>query len=530
MPQEIELPDGSIAEFPDDMGDDQIAAVLKKQFQAPDSPPSSASPAAAAPRPPDLPEASYGVMDVLRQVPASLPDAPKQFAKYGLGLLKGGARMASRGLDQVVSSPMGLPGGGDALTGLTGMDRQRRMSEIDSMLGLAPGDSAEKVGGVVAEALPYFVPGGAARGASRAATAAGRFIEGGAKMLLEGGRSAAISRGLQGSTPEESLMAGAIGAAGQGVTNAADALVPALKRSAIDLFQKAVKPTREHLKVAVERIAPEAVKRGIKGSLAEITGEAKGKRDAAEKLIRSTYDRATASGKRFDATAIADSIDDLKRQFNIVGQGGGTIRPQAEAALDAIKERVLAQGGPGVGISPRDLWETRKAIDEIIAGASGAGFDVKKAGVKGASDRVSTAARRLMQDKLNTIDPTRLPKMNEEFGFWSDLYKGAKSSATRGVGQESPLWSTLVGSGVGAAAGGIAGKDKESAGIGAVIGAAGGKKALDLMRTPAWRTTSAAVRDAVADLIKKGRVDDAVALLGRSARAGASISGGLGDE
>lgn len=32
MPIEVELPDGSIAEFPDGMPDDQINAVLQRQF------------------------------------------------------------------------------------------------------------------------------------------------------------------------------------------------------------------------------------------------------------------------------------------------------------------------------------------------------------------------------------------------------------------------------------------------------------------------------------------------------------------
>jgi hypothetical protein len=35
MPKRVSLPDGSIGEFPDEMGDDQIAAVLRKQFSRP---------------------------------------------------------------------------------------------------------------------------------------------------------------------------------------------------------------------------------------------------------------------------------------------------------------------------------------------------------------------------------------------------------------------------------------------------------------------------------------------------------------
>ena len=35
--KEIDLPDGSIAEFPDGMSDDQIAAVLRRQFGNPEA-------------------------------------------------------------------------------------------------------------------------------------------------------------------------------------------------------------------------------------------------------------------------------------------------------------------------------------------------------------------------------------------------------------------------------------------------------------------------------------------------------------
>jgi len=475
-------------------------------------------PKPAGPPPAPLPEASYGFLDVLRQVPAALKDAPGELVNYGAGLLKGAGRQAVRGADKVLATPLGLGVGQDNLTALTGLDRQKRISRLDEMLGLRPGGGkAEKVGGVVSEAIPYFMPGaGAAKGAGL-----GRWA---LKAGAEGAKNAAIASGLQGATPFEAAGAGALGAVGQGITGAAEGAAPALRESAANLFQKAVQPAREHLKVAVERIAPEAVKRGIRGSLPEITSEAGNQVKKLGGKLESVYDRATGQGKDFDAIQLVQQIDDLRNLFKLRGAGGGTIRPQADAALDAIGQRVMAQGER---INPRDLWETRKALDEIIAGASGAGFDVTQYGTKGATKRVSKAAGGLLQRELNTVDP-RLAKLNKEFGFWNDLWKGAKATKTRRVGQESPLTSALVGSGVGAAVGGVTGQTKESAGLGALVGAAGGKKALDLMRTPAWRTASAQMRNVAANLIESGRIDDAIALLGKGIGRGAPAF--LGDE
>lgn len=471
----------------------------------------SPAPPQMRPKPAALPEARFGAMDLLRAVPGAMKDAPREALNYGTGLLKGAGRMAARGADAVLATPMGLGVGMDSLQGLTGLDRQQRIAKIDSMLGLAPKGSAQKVGGVVAEAIPYFTPGAVGKGVGALG-----------KMALEGGKAAAIASGLQGATPGEAAAAGVLGGVGQGITSAAEGAAPYLRKSAVDLFQRAIQPTREHLKVAVERIAPEAVNRGIRGSLEGITKQAGGKVSELAQKLEGVYDDATAKGTTFDATALAQKLDQLKQQFKVTGGGGGTIRPQSEAAIEAMKERVLGQGAT---ITPRDLWETRKALDEIIAGATGAGFDVRKSGVKGATDRVSKAAGKILQDELNTLTPN-LKGLNKEFGFWNDLAKGAKSTKTRRVGQESPLAATLVGSGVGSALGYKTGETPQSAGLGMLAGGLAGRQALTLMRSPAWRTASAQVRNNAARLIESGRIDDAVALLGRAVgRVGPAMLG-----
>lgn len=86
--KEIELPDGTIAEFPADMPDEQIAAVLRRQFGGPEQAPKQESPA------------------------RSYWDRIKQAAKPEMGIFRGlrdpldaGAQMAVRGANAVGLAP-----------------------------------------------------------------------------------------------------------------------------------------------------------------------------------------------------------------------------------------------------------------------------------------------------------------------------------------------------------------------------------------------------------------------------------------
>jgi hypothetical protein len=472
----------------------------KPPWETEESPPWEAEQAAS------LPEASYGWRDVLKEVPGALKEAPGQLLEYGTGLLKGGAKLGAGGINQFFSAPMGVPvpGTSDPLEALTGMDRRKRLAAIEKALNLAPQGQAQGIGTKVAEAIPYFTPMGGAGAMSKAA--------------LEAAKAASVTQ-AGGGSPTETALAGGLGAAGQGITSLGEALAPGLRAGAASLFQKAIQPTRESLKAAVERITPEALKRGISGSLPEITQEAAGNVRQVGDMLASVYDRATASGAVHDARSLVAKIDALKGPFHVLSKGGGTVRPVSEQAINSLENTIMGAADGSGRITPRDLWEVRKALDEILAGPSGAGFDVAKRGVKGATDRISKAAAKILQDELDKLDPG-LGAMNKEFGFWNDLLKGAKATKTRRVGQEGALTARLVGAGLGGAIGGYEGRDYQSAGVGTLLGAAGGKKALEIMQSPAFRTASAQVRTQVANLIEAGQIDEAVKLLGRAVGRG----------
>jgi len=146
--KEIELPDGTIAEFPADMPDDQIAAVLRRQFAAP------------------------------AKQPTSFLDSLKQAAKPEMGIFRGmrdvvdaGAQMAVRGAAAAGIAPE---------SEVARVDQMNRESEQSYQQGRSDGGGfdALRVGGnILATALLFAaapVGGGlAAKTVLGAATGAG---------------------------------------------------------------------------------------------------------------------------------------------------------------------------------------------------------------------------------------------------------------------------------------------------------------------------------------------------------------------
>lgn len=483
MPKEIELPDGSIAEFPDEMDDSQIAAVLQKQFGGAKKPaePGLASMQKAAP-PPD----EFSRQGLLKKAWGATKEAPGVGWDYVKDIAKGAAKSVGRtaiGAGTIIRTPLDYDQGSiperiraakEGFKDLTGAD-------------LEPQNTTQTLAG----ALP-FLPLSSTGALANAALGAGQ-------AAVEGGGLGDIAAG------------GALGAAGPLATKGLGKLGGILQENAVEQFQKAVAPTREALKARMEKVAPRAVAQGVKGSLKDISTQAGGKAKAIGDELANIYDQATQQGTTINADALAARLDALKGKFHVIGKGGGTIRPEAEAAIDALKARLMSQGR---AITPRDLWETRKAADEIIAGATGGGFAVRKYGVKGATDRVAKEARNLMQEELGSIDP-RLAKLNEDYGFWNDLARSAAATKTRRVGQWGQLGQRVIGAGLGAATGGALGETPESMGAGAIAGAMLGQRVTRALESPKFMTASAVMKNRIGDALKAKNYDLALRLLSR---------------
>lgn len=166
MPIEVELPDGSIAEFPDGMSDDAISSVLRKQFGT-GGPPITDLPAVQA-LPPDFSEVTSSVSSTAdgRQADGWMAGVPRDLAF--------GARSVLQGIGSLLGAV-----GGDALgaletkvTGRPVASFRDNAATLGDALGLPKAQtSGDRVLGDIGEALTgtaLTLGGGGALGASRA--------------------------------------------------------------------------------------------------------------------------------------------------------------------------------------------------------------------------------------------------------------------------------------------------------------------------------------------------------------------------
>ena len=136
MPKIVELPDGQEAEFPDDMDDAAILAVMRKKFP----PPAAAAPAPPARFDPTRVAAGPGAIpqgvDVSEAAPTVLPLAAAPFLGAGMA---GSGMLATAG--RVATSPIGVG------VGKTGYDLYRGKDPLEAVRSGAEAALATKIGG-----------------------------------------------------------------------------------------------------------------------------------------------------------------------------------------------------------------------------------------------------------------------------------------------------------------------------------------------------------------------------------------------
>lgn len=240
MTKEVELPDGSIAEFPDTMSDDQIAAVLRRQFGSP-------APAPAAPAPPADPQIdrllkqrsealAAGKTDVARRIEARIAGVQSGRTQSQQGLFgsanvldrfaaqaSGNARQLFSTLGDVVNAGIVYAGQGgrisyDQALGFARGQREGLTEQNDPAV-----NAGLNIGGAVATG------GLAARGAAAALPAAARalpaFVAVPAAGAVQGALSGAVDGRVEGRSVEGALEGGAIGAVAAPIAGAVGSAV-----------------------------------------------------------------------------------------------------------------------------------------------------------------------------------------------------------------------------------------------------------------------------------------------------------------
>jgi len=263
---------------------------------------------------------------------------------------------------------------------------------------------------------------------------------------------------------------------------AGKALGKLARGGAVEDVGRALAPTTKKLKAVTERITPEILERGVKGTRSQVIKQAQeGIQSASTKFDELGKLKGTVKLKPLN-----DLLDRSKKAFIV---DGVTINPRGVAVVDEIQS-VLGK----FGSSPpaESLRNVRKLWDNEIARAGGFQKTLKEGTELAIKKDAANAIRKQLAKQFPDF-----AKINKEFSFWKGLEEVALATQARKVGQ-SGLIRKAAGGAIGALSGGTTGP------AGAVIGAAAGEQVSKFLGSGFYRSTSAQFKNKFANLITDG--------------------------
>lgn len=349
---------------------------------------------------------------------------------------------------------------------------------------IVPTNTAQEGGMLAGQIAQFFVPG--PTGATRLLRAGGEAVKSGVLTAGQTGgdpAAAATSAGLSAVVPA----AGAVTRASRG-----------LRAGAEKSMAQALGATKESMKVDAARLAPEMLRRGVRGSRGAMLARAGDMADRAGKGIDEAVKAAAARGVTVDGRAAIDGIARTREGFIVNGAPiEGTQR--IVKRLDKL-EAFVSQLGPDIPVD--QAQRIKQTWDRIV---SKAGLYSNKASAS-ATDSADAwairegagAFRRLLAEATPDLD-----RLNKDFRFWGGLRDVLDETVKRTQSQGGGLVSNM---------GGIGGASAMAAGGGdfsdiAMAGFAG-QKVIRVMQSPWWRTSvSAPLKNLLADALASGNAE-----------------------
>lgn len=376
-------------------------------------------------------------------------------------------------------------------------------SHVAQALGIMPKQSmnstAEKVGAGAEQLTEMLATGGPFRSVAEALAAKfpalGKLTPAALRIAAEsvntGGNAA-----LHGEPVGPSAATGAIGgAAGEMLSPVASAL----KKSAIDQYSKVLAPTKETTKAITKRVVPELLSRDVKAMTRSGLGNIAGKN--VERLggeIDAAVQAVPASLKP-DTKRVVDLLEKYKSGFRV---NGVDVDPDAVNKATELQSIVK---GLGDDVSYQSLNRVRQIWDKKVAQAGGfAGKTLSEGSMVDAQKEGANAIRR----ELSAASPD-IAKINSEFHFWKGVDEVLAQTEKRQTGQSGGLIRKLGTAAIGAGAFAHGGP-KEAATLGLLM-----YSASKAVQSTAWRTTSAVMKNQLADAIARGSVSEVTDIVTR---------------
>lgn len=371
--------------------------------------------------------------------PEPLPPEPED-ANVVTGFGKGVAKGAGQTVTMIAKGLNAIPGVGETLSPKTGVGVLERMSE--------PKTGAQEAGAIAESVGEMFVTGGPLRtgvskavlGAAKLAPKVAQFpkLVAMAPKVVAAGSEAVNAAGNAAIHGEDPAVAAAFGAGGQVVADLAPMLVPPLKKSAGDQYNRLLAATTKRNKATSERIVPELIERGEVGSMAGLTNKAEKQVAALGGQIDDAV-KAVPEADRVDATSVINALEDYKKEFIV---DGVQVAPQAVAHINELQKTIddivsSAEGNQRAfgGVPYQSLNKVRQIWDGVVAKADGYGAGNLAEGSMVDAMREGANAIRA---ELSKAQPD-IAKINQEFRLWKGLNDVLEDTALRRTGQSGGL-------------------------------------------------------------------------------------------
>lgn len=270
-----------------------------------------------------------------------------------------------------------------------------------------------------------------------------------------------------------------------------------LKTKAVKLYTEALSPTTKATKRRAERIVPGLIKAKERGSLKLLQKKAGKKLATAGGQIETLV--AKIGKNKVETKGILETLEKSKEKYIV---DGVVVNKNAIKAIDEIGA-VVAEFGEET--TAENLVNLRRVWDEAIA--SRKGFEKFSDEITAFSLKAQKEGAGAIREALSKTSP-ELAEVNKTFSFWKNVDDVVSSTLERTAGQSGKLRQRF-GQGVGAL-GGLSGGAP-----GVIGGAILGDAVMKVVGSAAYKTSSAVMKDRLANALVNGTKDDII----RSLRA-----------
>jgi hypothetical protein len=456
-----------------------------------------------------------------------------------------GINQGAVGFGRLVHLFPGLSRLTDAVHGIPGLSANA-FNAADEYL--EPSNTAERVGKVGEQITEVMIPGRAitAAGTKLAAKVAPKLapIVGqttarvAPRVAVEGVANAGMSA-VQGGDPTVAGVIGGVMPIGGAVVSK---VAPALRASAEKQVSQALGATKERFKAMAERLTPEILRRGLRGSREQLQTQAAETASEVGQQIDEAIEQYGA--RQVSAQPVIDALETAKNAFQIqrtipiatairegyvevlaggrtVFRKGATMAPDGSVvATVAIEPRAIRQLTglqkilTELGEAPRvdQLIAVRRAWDAVVDQAGGYAHRAPGALGMPLKDQSEAAAKRQGANAIRALLDAEVPELsviNKEYHFWKSLDDVLSQTLKRTQPQAPSLTGVIQEAGgraVGATTGGV--------GTAFAVGKLA-KWATSVFTSPRWRLASAQAKDKLAEAIMSGNLTQIAEQLSR---------------